>query len=145
MLDRVIQSISFSTPTHTADIRLMQKAAGRALCTPGRFALLWRGRPAYGARVFCQVMAMCAAANNTEKRKPAASGAEKKAVQQKIRQGQHASGSAYRGFAARKYSSQNTQYSTSSAPVPASHAMKPSARQNRFRKAGVEYHQNMHP
>ena len=24
---------------------MMQKAAGRALCTPGRFALLWRGRP----------------------------------------------------------------------------------------------------
>ena len=103
------------------------------------------GAPANGARVFFQVKAMCAAAHNTEK-KTSSQWRRKRPFSKKIRQGSTASGSAYRGFAARKYSSQNTQYSTSSAPVPASHAMNPSAeaKPNSVRPAW-NIIRNMHP
>lgn len=123
--DKVLTASSspsvFSTLPHMQRIysMLMQRRPDvHCAHQPTAACLLMEGTPAYGARVFCQVMAMCAAANNTEKKRLQQPVAQKRPFSKKIRQDSTASSGSIPGFARRKCSDQNTQYSTSSAPVP---------------------------
>ncbi len=117
---------------------MMQKAAGRALCTPGRFVM--EGTPAYGARVFCG-NGDVRGSKQHGKRKPAASGAEKgRSAKRSGRAAQPAAARTGLRGAEIQQPEYPVQYEQrTGAGQPRDEAFRRG--KTEFRKAGVEYHQ----